>query len=203
MKDTAFILIAFVVGILLGYFVDIPFSMEALPTIILCGILFFVGMSVGSDSKTIHAILNLRIELLLLPVMSIVGSLIGTVAATFLLRGMGLFEGLAIGSGLGYYSASSVIIGNVLGASLAAAALFSNVFREVTTLIIAPLIAKYFGPLATISCGGANTSDVVLPVIMRNCGEEYAVPSIYNGVACTFSVPFLVSFFCEQHLALL
>lgn len=200
MRDTVFILIAFAVGILLGFYVDIPFDIAALPTFILCAILFFVGMSVGSDSKTIQAIINLRVELLLLPVMSIIGSLIGTLVASLFLTQMGLFEGLAIGSGLGYYSASSVIIGNALGASLAAAALFSNVTREVSTLIIAPFVAKYCGPLATICCGGANTSDVVLPVIMRNCGEEYAVPCIYNGVACTFSVPFLVSFFCEQAL---
>ena len=196
-------MIAFVIGIILGYFVDIPAAKEeTLPLVILCGILFLVGMSVGSDSKTIRAILNLRVELLLLPAMSIIGSLIGTLVATLVLREMGVFAGLAIGSGLGYYSASSVIIGDILGPSLAAAALFSNVLREVSTLILAPLVAKNFGPLATISCGGANTSDVVLPVILRNCGEEYAVPCIYNGIACTFSVPFCVSFFCAQQLAL-
>lgn len=205
MKDTVLIIASLLLGITVGYFVDLPFELKGSPIteIILCILLFFVGMSIGSDSKTLHAIRHLHVGLILVPFITIIGSLIGSFIVFFFLSELSVYESLAIGSGLGYYSISSVIIGDKLGPALAAVALFSNVLREMITLILVPVIRKFFGPIAPIACGGANTSDVVLPVIMRHSGEEYAVPSIYNGIVCTFIVPFLVTFFCEQHLALM
>ena len=122
----------------------------------------------------------------------------GVVAA--LLLGQSLYEMLAVSQGLAYYSLSSILITEKLGITLGAIALFSNVFRELLTLLLAPLLVKYLGPLAPIAAGGATTMDVTLPAILNASGKEYLVPAIYHGFVCDFSVPILVTLFIELAL---
>ena len=63
-------------------------------------------------------------------------------------------------------------------------------------LLAAPLVARWCGPLAAVSIGGATTFDTTLPVITQAAGKPYAVVSIFHGCTLDFSVPFLVTFFC-------
>ena len=104
---------------------------------------------------------------------------------------------LAVGSGFGYYSLSSIMISQSLGAELGTIALLSNIVRELITLLGAPLLVKMFGKLAPISAGGATTMDSTLPVIMRTLGEDFVLVSMFHGFLVDFSVPFLVAFFCS------
>lgn len=108
-----------------------------------------------------------------------------------------LSDCLAVGSGFGYYSLSSIFITQYRGAELGTIALLANIFREILTLLGAPLLAKYFGKLAPISVGGATTMDTTLPIITRYSGESFIIVSIFHGFCVDFSVPFLVTFFCS------
>ena len=74
--------------------------------------------------------------------------------------------------------------------------LLANIYREILTLLIAPLLAKVFGPLAPISSGGATTMDTTLPIISQTCGQQYVVVSLFHGFVVDFSVPFLVTMWC-------
>ena len=199
MKETLIIILSLIIGILVGIFVELPINFQDTPitTILLCGILFSVGLSIGSDKNTLHSIRHLSPSLLMLPFCTVAGSLIGTLIITLLIPQITLSQGLAIGSGLGYYSVSSLIIGDYFGPTLAAVGLFANVFREIIALTTMPIQAKFWGILPGISSGGANSSDVLLPVITASSSDEYAVPAIYNGVVTTILVPFIVTFFCE------
>ena len=82
-------------------------------------------------------------------------------------------------------------------AELGTIALMANIFREMMTLVFAPLMVRWFSPLGPISAGGATTMDVTLPVITRISGKEWVFVSIVHGIVVDFSVPFLVSFFCS------
>ena len=199
MKETIIIILSLIIGIVVGIFVELPINIEETPlvTILLSGILFCVGLSIGSDKKTLDAIRHLSPSLLMLPFCTVFGSLIGTFLITLFIPGLSLSQGLAIGSGLGYYSVSSIIIGDYFGPTLAAVGLFANVFRELLALLTMSFQPKLWGILPGISSGGANTSDVLLPAITGASGDEFAVPAIYNGVVCTILVPFIVTFFCE------
>ena len=104
---------------------------------------------------------------MMLPVMTILGTLAGCAAASLILGHRQLSDCLAIGSGFGYYSLSSIFITQYRGAELGTIALLANIFREILTLLCAPLLAKYFGKLAPISVGGATTMDTTLPIITR------------------------------------
>ena len=64
-------------------------------------------------------------------------------------------------------------------------------------LLGAPLLARFFGPLAPISSGGATSMDTTLPIITNVSGKEFVILSIYHGFVVDFSVPFLVTLFCS------
>ena len=159
--------------------------------------MFCVGISIGSDTKTLKNFKDVNPRLMMLPVMTVVGTLAGTAAASALLPHRHLFDSLAIGSGFGYYSLSSIFITEYKGAELGTIALLANIMREIITLLCAPLLVRYFGKLAPISMGGATTMDTTLPIITRTSGQDYVIVSIFHGFCVDFSVPFLVTFFCS------
>ena len=75
-------------------------------------------------------------------------------------------------------------------------ALLANIAREILTLLLAPLLARWFGPLAPIAAGGATTMDTTLPIIAQTSGQRFVIVSIFHGFLVDFSVPFLVTLFC-------
>ena len=119
------------------------------------------------------------------------------IVGSLLLSHRSLTDCLAISSGFGYYSLSSIFITEYRGAELGTIALLSNIIRELLTLLCAPLLVRWFGNLAPISAGGATTMDTTLPIIVRTSGQEFAIVSIFHGFIVDFSVPFLVTLFCS------
>lgn len=163
---------------------------------VLCALMFSVGMSIGCDSATLRSFRQLNPRLTLLPFVTIAGTLAGAMASSVVLPHRELSDCLAVGSGMGYYSLSSIFITEYRGAELGTVALLANIFRELAALLLAPFLARRFGKLAPISVGGATTMDTTLPVITRSVGPEYVVVSVFHGFVTDFSVPFLVTFFC-------
>lgn len=162
----------------------------------LCLLMFCVGITIGCDSQVLGKFRQLDPKIMLLPLLTVLGTLAGCAAVAWLLPERHLDGCLAIGSGFGYYSLSSIFITEMKGAELGTIALLANIMREIITLLCAPLLARWFGPLAPISVGGATSMDTTLPIITRAAGEEYSVVAVFHGVAVDFSVPFLVTFFC-------
>ena len=193
------ILAFFVVGVICGYRHWLPASWADgdLCFYALLALLFSVGFSIGADPLMMHRFRSLSPRMALLPVCSIVGCFVGSVVAAVLLGGRPLADVMAVGSGFGYYSLSSILIGQYKGAELGTVALLANIFREMFTLLGAPLLLRFFGPLAPIAAGGATAMDTTLPIILRTCGQRFAVVSIYCAFITDFSVPFLVAFFCS------
>lgn len=198
MKGSLIIIAFFVLGIIASLFDIIPINFYTydLSFYALCGLMLCVGISIGSDSKTLLSFRHLDPRFALLPVMTILGTLAGCIVATFFIKEHPFANTCAVGSGFGYYSLSSIIITEYKGAELGTIALLSNIIREIIALLFAPLLARYFGPLAPISVGGATTMDTTLPIITRVSGKEYVVVSIFHGCITDFSVPFLVTLFC-------
>ena len=159
--------------------------------------MFSVGISIGNDPQTLIKFRSLNPRLAFLPLMTILGTLAGGLVASLLLSHRSLTDCLAISSGFGYYSLSSIFITEYRGAELGTIALLSNIIRELLTLLCAPLLVRRFGNLAPISAGGATTMDTTLPIIVRTSGQEFAIVSIFHGFIVDFSVPFLVTLFCS------
>ena len=199
MTGSVIIIFFFIIGIISGLLELVPEGWigNNLSYYALCALMFCVGMTIGSDRKTLGSLRQLNPKLILLPVLTILGTLAGCMAVSLILPHWDWASCLAIGSGMGYYSLSSIFITQMKGAELGTIALLANIIREVITLLFAPWIAKYFGPLASISVGGATSMDTTLPVITHAAGPQYSVISIFHGFLCDFSVPFLVTFFCS------
>lgn len=199
MKGSLIIVGFFVLGIIVGLCDVIPdsFVNSDVSYYALCCLMFCVGISIGCDTSVLKSFKEVNPRLMMLPIMTILGTLAGCAAVSVLLGHLQLTDSLAIGSGFGYYSLSSIFITQYRGAELGTIALLANISREILTLLCAPLLAKYFGRLAPISVGGATTMDTTLPIITRYSGESFIIVSIFHGFCVDFSVPFLVTFFCS------
>lgn len=198
MKGSLIVVGFFVLGVCLGRLDLAPaLLMDSRVTFAaLCCLLFCVGMSIGSNDNIVSEFRSLNPRLALLPVATILGSFAGSLVAWLFLQYRGVTNCMAVGSGFAYYSISSIFITQYRGAELGTVALLANIYREILTLLIAPLLAKVFGPLAPISSGGATTMDTTLPIISQTCGQQYVVVSLFHGFVVDFSVPFLVTMWC-------
>lgn len=198
MKGSLIVVGFFVLGVCLGRLDLAPaLLMDSRVTFAaLCCLLFCVGMSIGSNDNIVSEFRSLNPRLALLPVATILGSFAGSLVAWLFLQYRGVTDCMAVGSGFAYYSISSIFITQYRGAELGTVALLANIYREILTLLIAPLLAKVFGPLASISSGGATTMDTTLPIISQTCGQQYVVVSLFHGFVVDFSVPFLVTMWC-------
>lgn len=199
LKGSLVIVGFFALGTLAGLLHVLPLHIEetGISFYALCALMCSVGLSVGNDPQTLKNFRSLNPRLVFLPVMTILGTLAGSAIISLLLQERSLTDCLAVGSGFGYYSLSSIFITEYRGAELGTIALLANICREILTLLAAPLMVRWFGNLAPIAAGGATTMDTTLPVITRAAGQEFVVVSIFHGFVVDFSVPFLVTFFCS------
>lgn len=199
MKGSLIIVGFFLLGTLCGMFHLLPsdLSQSNISFYALCALMFSVGISIGNDPQTLRNFRSLNPRLVLLPVATILGTLSAAALVSLILPHRSASECMAIGSGMGYYSLSSIFITQYKGPELGTLALLSNILREIMTLLCAPLLVRWFGNLAPISAGGATTMDTTLPIITRTAGQQFVIVSIVHGFITDFSVPFLVTFFCS------
>lgn len=206
MKGSLIVVAFFVLGLFVGHSSCLPswFMSSQTSFVALCALLLFVGMGIGLNPNMMRDIRSLSPRLALLPLVTILGSWMGAVVAYVvmssdlctLFQQRSLTSCLAVDSGFAYYSLSSIFITEYRGAELGTIALLANIVREMITLLLAPMLAKRFGPLAPITAGGATTMDTTLPIIAQASGQKYVALSIYHGFVTDFSVPFLVTMWC-------
>ena len=205
MKGSLTVVAFFCAGCLMGVANDFQFDLHDLSMYVLYALMFQVGIGIGSNKKLKELVKSLRPKMLLVPIATIVGTLLFSAFASLLLSQWSVFDCMAVGSGFAYYSLSSILItqfkepsiGLQLATELGTIALLANISREILTLLAAPLLVRWFGNLAPISAGGATTMDTTLPIITRTAGQQFVVVSIFHGFVVDFSVPFLVTFLCS------
>ena len=197
MKGSLIVVEFFVIGLLGGIEKMVPSWLldGDVSFVALCGLLLFVGLGIGLNPEMKKEVRSLSPRMALLPVVTIIGSWLGALLIWTVLHRT-LSDCMAINSGFAYYSLSSIFITEYRGAELGTIALLANIIREMLTLLGAPLMARWFGPLAPISAGGATTMDTTLPILSQTVGQRYIALSIYHGFVVDFTVPFLVSWWC-------
>lgn len=197
MKGSLIVVGFFVIGLLGGIEKMVPAWLlnGEVSFVALCSLLLFVGLGIGLNPEMKKEVRSLSPRMALLPVVTIIGSWLGALLIWTVLHRT-LSDCMAINSGFAYYSLSSIFITEYRGAELGTIALLANIIREMLTLLGAPLMARWFGPLAPISAGGATTMDTTLPILSQTVGQRYVALSIYHGFVVDFTVPFLVSWWC-------
>ena len=189
----------FVIGAICGFLGLLPeFILKGNYSIYaLCGLMMCVGMTLGHDKDIVKKFRALDPKMAILPLLTITGTLLGCAVISVFMSNRSLSDCMAVGSGFGYYSLSSVFITEYKGAEMGTIALLSNIIRELSALMLAPLFVRFFGKLAPIAAGGATSLDTTLPAVAKFSGQDFLVLSMFHGVVIDFSVPFLVKLFCS------
>lgn len=205
MKSSLIILAFFVLGCFSGLYFTADFDIHEASVGVLYILMLLLGINLGcnQDIKGFAKMINFK--MLLVPIATVTGTFLFSAIAGFILSQWSVFDCMAVGSGFAYYSISSVLItqlktpsiGMQLATELGTIALLANIFREMTALIGAPFIRKYFGRLAPISAAGIGSSDILLASISKYSGQEAIPLAILHGILINISVPFFVSLFCN------
>jgi len=117
MKGSLTILCCFIAGVLAGLFAELPVwvTESDLTLWVLYALIFFVGIGIGGDATTFSVLKKSNVRIFLIPSAIIVGSLAGAAGASVFLADVSVKDAMAIGSGLGYYSLSSIYITEMRG----------------------------------------------------------------------------------------
>ena len=192
MKESIIVLFFFSVGVLGGRLDLLPADWLGLvheaSNLAVYAMLAAVGMSLGFDSRAWRILRDLKGWVVLVPLMIIVGTFLGGVAAWTMLD-MSFRDVMAVAAGFGYYSLSSMLINQLADVSLGSMALISNMVRELVTLLFAPLFARALGPLSA----AGPASDPCLPAIIRTSGERNTILGIFSRMVLTIAVPIFVT----------
>lgn len=205
MKNSFITLFFFLLGCGLGISAWVDFDAHEASVYVLYLLMLLLGVNLGCNRDPKEFIASLKPQTLLVPLATVTGTLLFSALGGFILSRWSVFDCMAVGSGFSYYSISSILITEFKSASLGVQiatelgtiALLSNIFREMTALICAPLFRKYFGYLAPISAAGIGSADISLPAIARYSGPEAVPMAIIHGLLIEISVPFFVSLFCR------
>ncbi|MCL1833965.1 MAG: lysine exporter LysO family protein, partial [Leptospirales bacterium] len=125
MKGSLIILLFFLIGLTTGLFGGtLGFeNIDNLSLYALYMLMFFVGIGVGADQRVWDALKKINVKIIIVPVIVIAGTILGTFICSFFLTDITVLDAMAIGSGFGYYSLSSILISKLRNESLGVMAL--------------------------------------------------------------------------------
>lgn len=190
-------IISLILGVSCGYFFN-GYSIITFLTdnsnYILAILMFAVGISIGLNKQVFKKIKEYHLKIFIIPFGTIIGSLAGGALSSILLS-MPLNEGMAVASGLGWYSLSGVMITNLASSRLGTIAFISSLLREILSFIAIPFLVRKLNVYAAIAPAGATSEDTTLPMLIKYTNEEVVVLAIFHGVICSFMVPILIRFF--------
>lgn len=171
--------------VVVGYGIGLWLPKQWLPpnntiTILLMLLILLVGISLKNAGVSLKAVLLNKHGVLLAMVFSASVLLAGVVYA-YLLPDVGVFQGLAMSSGFGWYSLSAVVMTDAYGAVWGSVALFNDLIRELFALVFIPMIMRR-SPAVAVSVGGVTSLDFTLPIIQQSGG----VAVIPLTISCSF-----------------
>lgn len=204
MRQSLIVVAAFAVGCAAGAAGGLRWDLHGLSLVILYALMFQIGLSVGCSDNLKAILRNFRPKMLLLPLATLVGTLLLSALTAFALRRWTPLDCMAVGSGMGYYSLSSILVtqlklptlGEQLAAELGTVALLANIFRELLAVVFAPLFRRLLGPYAPVCAAGVTSVDVCLPAVARVSGKEMIPVSLFHGMVLDMTVPVIVPFLC-------
>lgn len=192
-QSTCIILGLVVVGMLTGYFIiagmmprfldEFDFISGHSLTVFLCVLLFCVGFDLGMQGTVISNIRKVGARALAFPFAAVAGSLIIGTAASMLF-GFTMREGLAISAGFGWYTYAPTVIASAGSEFMVASAVsfMHNVIREVSGIVLIPILAKKIGYLEMTGIPGVAAMDVCMPIVERSCRHDTVVYSFSVGL---------------------
>ncbi len=190
---TKWIIGSVVAGLVAGrLFITEAFTQNAstFSTVGLCIILFMVGIDMGRQGGILKEMKAAGLRIFIIPFGIIVGSLgFGALASAFL--PLTVQDTVAVSAGFGWYSLSPMLLADY-SATVSAVAFLANLMREVSAIILIPIVAQRMGYCECIALPGAAAMDSLLPVVVGVTHQRMAIYSLVTGVILSSLVPILI-----------
>ena len=181
------------IGFIFGYFTKGGFALPfGASTYVLIALIFFVGIQLRNNGISLREVLFNKRGIYTGLIM-IATSLIGGIIAAYVLS-LPVTQGLAIASGLGWYSLSSVVLNDAWGPVFGSIAFFNDLSREIVSLFVIPFFMFNYRSTA-VGLAGATALDCTLPIIQRAGGIEVVPLAISFGFITNIAPPILLVFF--------
>lgn len=158
-------------------------------------LLFFIGIQLRNSGLTLKEILINKQGLTIAAVVAITSWIGGILAAIVL--GLPILQGLAMGSGFGWYSLSGILITDSYGPLYGSASLIIELLRELLALSFIPILIKS-RPCTAIGFAGATAMDFTLPVIQTTGGIRCVPVAIVSGFSLSLLVPVCILAFASM-----
>ncbi|PMJ99276.1 lysine exporter LysO family protein, partial [Vibrio sp. 10N.261.55.A7] len=155
-------------------------------------LLFFIGIQLRNSGLTLKQTL-INKHGMMIAVVIVASSLIGGALASLVLD-IGLYQGLAMASGFGWYSLAGILMGDAFGPVYGGASFMLELLRELVALVIIPMLIR-IKPCTSIGYAGATAMDFTLPVIQSTGGVRCVPIAIVSGFILSLLVPILMLFF--------
>lgn len=131
--------------------------------------------------------------MLALPGLVVVGSMLGGALVAWLVD-VPLKAGLALSSGYGWFSLSSVMVAEALGKAYGTMALSIDLLRELLAFVILYAVGRWW-PVVGLAAAGATAMDSSLPIIKQACSPSVIPMAMVSGFLLTLLAPFMMSLF--------
>lgn len=189
------VVLPILVGCVLGYTIlengTVDFLMETPVTVLLCIMLFLVGILMGQEKDLAGNLKKTGIRLFMFPIAMIIGSLAGAAAASIILP-ITMKGAMAAAAGLGWYSLTPMLVAEY-SAEVSAIAFLHNVMREVFGMMLVPFVAKYFGYIESTVLMGTAGTDVGMILTEKATGRtDIPIYSFVCGLVPQIIVPVFV-----------
>ena len=188
------VLIGFFIGLWGKGWVNLPFGSS---TYVLVVLIFCVGIQLRNNGISIRAVFFNR-RGMITGVIFVLTSLLGGIIGAQVLN-VPIVQGLAVSSGLGWYSLSSVTLNNAWGPIWGSIAFFNDLSRELISLFSVPLFMQHYRSTA-IGYTGATAIDCTLPIIQKAGGVEVLPLAFSFGFITNIAPPVLLVFFTSVPL---
>jgi uncharacterized membrane protein YbjE (DUF340 family) len=141
----------------------------------------------GSAVSTTSAL----VVLLGLPVAVIMGTLCSCAIAGLFLT-YGWRDSMLCGAPMGWQTLGGPMIQELRGLQLGNVAFLTNMFRDVVSLVMIPLVSRRGYALLGVTPGGVSSMDILLPGIMAASGRHVLLYAMWVGASCSFWAPILI-----------
>ncbi|KPU62682.1 membrane protein [Thermococcus sp. EP1] len=183
-----FVLASLILGMIVGK--TTTFDFGNLYEIMLYLLIFIIGMDIGKSKGLREELKKLGRMALLLPMATVIGSLLGGFLASLLLR-IPLKWALGISAGFGWYSLTGPLLA-VYSPVYGVIGFLANLTREILTIIFYPIAIQKIPREVGIVMGGATTMDTTLPIMAKFGGTEITLLAFVHGFILTAVAPFLI-----------
>ena len=205
LKSTVIIFSLVAVGMACGHFivpemiVDPDEFQEDAGTMIdicLCILLAGVGYGLGIEGNIFGKIRSIGFRVLGLPIAIMSGTAVMGLAYG-VYGPLSIKESLAVFMGMGWYGMAPAIILNAGHATASAVSFLHNIFREVLSMLLIPVVAQRIGYFEAASLPGSTGMDCCLPAVKKYTNGEVAIMSLISGIICSMAVTVLVPIIIE------